>query len=81
MTGLQRLHSVEDVAAALGVTPYYVKQQCRRRAWPHRRPNRNQIAFSDADFAQILEITAEPVADTAPATGLAFAPRSRRGAA
>lgn len=78
MTALPQLHTVEDVAAALGVTESFVKKQCRRREWPHRRPNRNALAFTADDFARILEITAAPVAELEPAKGLAFAPRSRR---
>lgn len=79
MTPLEPLHSVDEIAGALGVTPYYVRQQCRRRLWPHRRLSRGQVGFTAADYAAVLELTSEPVAGDEPA-GLSFAPKSRRSA-
>lgn len=78
--GLEPLHTAAEVADALGVTEYFVKQQCRKHLWPHRRLSRGQVGFTTADYAEVLDLTASPVEKDEP-TGLAFAPRSRRGAA
>lgn len=75
---LEPLHTATEVAEALGVTPYFVRQQCRKHLWPHRRLTRGQVGFTAADYAQVLELTARPVATDEQQTGLAFAPRSRR---
>lgn len=74
---LEPLHTVSDVANALGVTEYFVKQQCRKHLWPHRRLSRGQVGFTAADYAEVLDLTARPVEKDEP-TGLAFAPRSVR---
>lgn len=74
---LPALISVADVADALGETEHFVKQRCRRHEWPHRRLGRGRVAFTAADYLQILALIAEPVEASEP-TGLAFAPRSRR---
>lgn len=76
---LQPLHSLEDVAAALGETPYFVKEKCRRREWPHIRGARGKPSFTAEQYAQILDLIAEPVA-AEPQPRIAFAPRSRRSA-
>lgn len=79
MSELERLHTVAQVAEALGpdVTERYVLDQCRKGVWPHRRLARGRRAFTAADYAQILElVAAEPNSTEAPR--LSFAPRSRR---
>lgn len=77
---LQRLHSVEEVADAIGETPNYVKAKCRAREWPHRRGARGRVHFTTEDYARVLELIAADVTAEAPER-LAFAPRSKRGAA
>jgi hypothetical protein len=76
---LPRLHTVEDVAAALRETPRYVREKARLREWPHRRLARGAVAFTDDDFAQVLELIKEAPA-VAATPRLAFAPRSGRRA-
>lgn len=77
---LPPLHNVAEVAEALGVTIHYVKDRCRRREWPHRRGPRGTPSFTAEDFAAVLELCKADVA--APANPrVAWAPRSRRGAA
>jgi prophage antirepressor-like protein len=77
---LEPLHTAADVAQALGQTERYVKDRCRRREWPHRRLARGEVGFTAEDYAKILELTAIP-AEQEPNPRIAFAPRSRRGAA
>ena len=77
---LEALHTVDEVAAALGESEYYVREKCRRGEWPHTRGARGKPAFTAAHYAQILELIAQPAGDPEP-KGLSFAPRSRRGAA
>lgn len=77
---LPRVRSVEEVADALGETGRFVKDKCRAREWPHVKLGRGRIAFTDEQYARVLELIATPVEDTTP-RGLSFAPRSRRGAA
>lgn len=75
---LPPLHSVADVAQALGQTERYVKEKARLREWPHRRLARGVVAFSDDDYAavlQLLRVEAEP-ASASPR--LVLAPRSAR---
>jgi hypothetical protein len=77
---LQRLHSAEEVAEAIGETPNYVKAKCRAKQWPHRRGARGRVSFTADDYARVLElIAADVTAQESPR--LSFAPRSRRGAA
>jgi hypothetical protein len=78
-TQLPTLHTVTDVAAALGVTANYVREKCRLREWPHRRVARGEVRFSDDDYSRVLELCAAPVATSVPQR-LSFAPRSRRTA-
>ena len=76
-SALPRLHSVADVAAALGQTERYVREKARLREWPHRRLGRNEAWFSDEDIAAVLDLVrVEPVA--VPEPRLALAPRSAR---
>jgi hypothetical protein len=79
-TPLPATHSVEEVAAALGETPYFVMVKCRRREWPHNRGARARISFTAEQYAQILELIAQAPASDGPAPRMAFAPRSRRRA-
>lgn len=77
---LPRNHAVAEVAEALGESEYYVRERCRRGEWPHRKGARGRPSFTAEDFAAILEIVkAEPSAPANPR--VAWAPRSRRGAA
>lgn len=74
---LPRLHTVSDVAEALGQTERYVREKARLREWPHRRLARGAVAFSDDDYAAVLELCrVEASAPAAPR--LALAPRSAR---
>ncbi len=74
---LQRLHSATEVAEALGQTENYVREQCRRRAWPHVRLARGRVGFTGEDFTEIVRLCS--VAPTAePVQRFALAPRSRR---
>lgn len=74
---LRSLHTIADVAAALGQTERYVQEKTRQREWPHRRLARGEVRFTDDDYTQILDlIRAEPV--VAAPQRLSFAPRSRR---
>ena len=77
---LPRLHSVTEVAEALNETERYVKDQCRRNVWPHRRLARGRVAFTDDDYTRVLELIAAD-AESKPEPRVALAPRSRRGAA
>lgn len=78
--GLPHLYTVAEVARALGQTERYVKDRCRQRLWPHRRLARGQVGFTAEDYAAVLELAKADVA--APANPrVAWAPRSRRGAA
>jgi hypothetical protein len=77
---LQRLHSVAEVAEALGETERFVKDHCRAGLWPHRRGARGRISFTAEDYARVLELIAADVT-TEQSPRLSFAPRSRRGAA
>jgi hypothetical protein len=72
---LPRLHSVPEVAEALGQTERYVREKARLREWPHRRLARNEVRFSDEDFAAVLELIRAEATD-APEPRLALAPRS-----
>ena len=78
---LPRLHTVADVAQALGVAERYVREKARLRQWPHRRLARNAVAFSDEDYAEVLELIRAEVTEPEELR-LALAPRSarRRGA-
>lgn len=75
--GLQPLHSVADVADALGTTERYVKDKARSREWPHVRVARGEIKFTADDYARVLELMRVDVEPSAPAR-LALAPRSGR---
>lgn len=76
-TPLPTSHTVEEVAAALHEVPRYVRAKCHAREWPHCRGSRGRITFTDAQFAEILEIRARPAAEVAEPRW-ALAPRSRR---
>lgn len=74
---LPALHSLTEVAQALGETESYVATKCRRREWPHVRGARGKPSFTAAQYAEILELIAQPATEQEP-RGLSFAPRSRR---
>jgi hypothetical protein len=78
--GLPQLHSVADVAAALGETERFVAEKARLREWPHRRGARGRVGFTDDDFQAVLELIAQPASQTPAPTrrGLSLAPRSAR---
>jgi hypothetical protein len=74
---LPSLHTVAEVAVALGQTERYVKEKCRLREWPHRRGARGQVGFTDEDYAEVLRLmSVEPV--EAAKSRFSFAPRARR---
>jgi hypothetical protein len=74
---LSRLHTVAEVAEALGESQRYVKEKARLREWPHRRGARGQVHFTDEDYAEVLRLmSVEPVEAGEPR--FAFAPRARR---
>ncbi len=74
---LDRLHTAAEVAEALGQTENYVREQCRRRAWPHVRLARGRVGFTDEHFAEIVRLCSV-APTTEPAQRFALAPRSRR---
>lgn len=76
---LPAVHSLADVAAALGENENYVKERCRRREWPHLRGARGKPSFTDEQYRQILEIRSV-AASAADDQRIAFAPRSGRRA-
>lgn len=75
---LPHLRTVTDVAEALGQSENYVRTQCRKRLWPHRRLARGAVGFTDADYAQVLELICAAPAEAEPQERFALAPRSRR---
>jgi hypothetical protein len=74
-------HTVEEVAAALGETAYYVQTKCRAREWPHCRGARGRVSFTAEHFNRILELIAEPEASAEAQPRFSFAPRSGRRSA
>lgn len=66
MSDLPRLHTAAEVAEALGCTEHYVLVQCRAERWPHRKLARGAKAFTDDDYARVLELIAAKTRDQAP---------------
>jgi len=62
---LPKLHTVTEVADAIGQTERYVKEKCRRREWPHARFARGEPRFSAEDFAAVMELCRVEVAEDA----------------
>jgi excisionase family DNA binding protein len=54
-------HGVPELAAELGVSDEWVRQQCRDGRFPHHRVGR-RIRFSDEDLAAIVADMAVPAA-------------------
>jgi hypothetical protein len=77
MSDLPRLHSVAEVAEALGQPESFVMAKCRSKEWPHTRGSRGRVGFTDQHYAAVLELMSVQPADR-PAPRMAFAPRSRR---
>lgn len=76
---LAATYSVEDVAAALGEHASFVKGRCRRREWPHLRGARGRVSFTAEQYAEILQLCAQPPAER-DTERINFAPRSGRRA-
>jgi len=75
---LPQLHDVAAVARALGCSERYVSDKARRREWPHRRLARGHVAFTDDDYAAVLELVRAAVAPPPTVPRIALAPRSAR---
>ncbi|WP_206325957.1 MULTISPECIES: helix-turn-helix domain-containing protein [unclassified Streptomyces] len=73
MSALPRLHTPEEVAEALGVSVWWVKDQARRRLIPASKPA-GAWRFTTAQYAEILTAVEQPVATPA-------LPRSTRSTA
>lgn len=83
---LPRLYYPSDIAKALGMSEWWVKEQARKRRIPFTRPGR-AYRFTSEQFAEILQLfegrpastaAVQPIRSGTPAVRPATAPRPVR---